>query len=128
MNVTKSITIAAALSASLALAQAFALQADDADAVIEMQPLQGMSFDAGAQHAVTYFLSENGQCKLVVTLSGEPESSSQRFTATRFEATIDGGAATRYVSDDGNVIAFDCEPSARTVSVHTGEQTDVAAR
>jgi hypothetical protein len=124
MNITKNITIAAVVTASLVLTQT--TQADDAPAVMKMQPMQGMSFDAGNQHAVAYFLRQNGQCRLVVTLAGEPASDTQTFTATRFEATIDAGETTRYVTENGP-IDFDCEPTAQMVSVHGAEQVDAVA-
>jgi len=127
MNFTNSITAIAASAAALALTQAFAIQADNAASVMKIEPMQAISFDAGEQHAVTYFLSQNGECRLVVTLSGEPGTTAG-FTATRFEATIEAGKTTRYVSENGGSIDFDCEPTARTVSVHTGQADAVAKR
>jgi hypothetical protein len=37
-----------------------------------MKPLQGVSFDIGTKRAVSYFLSDNGACKLTLTLALRP--------------------------------------------------------
>jgi len=51
-------------SAQVALTQASARLIRDP---VMMSPMEGVSFDIGAEHAVTYFLSDNGRCKLVLT-------------------------------------------------------------
>ena len=81
-------------------------------------PMGGVSFDIGAERAVSYFLSDHGQCKLVLTHARAPNGNDANFTATRFEATIDAGKATRYVSSDGPAIDFECQPNAQSMSIH----------
>jgi hypothetical protein len=116
MNLEKHTALATAIALCLGLASA---PATDADALSSqtMRPLQGVTLDVGGDRGVTYFLRDNGRCKVVMTLAAEPGADASSFTATRFEATIDGGETTRFVSDDGAAVDFDCELSAQTVSV-----------
>ena len=119
---------ATAVIAGLAvLAQASARPAADPSAVT-MSPMKGVSFEIGAERAVSYFLSENGECKVVLTHAGEASSSDATFTATRFEATIDAGKSTRYVSNDGRAIDFECQPNAGSVSIRGVTPTLADAR
>ena len=108
--------ITAVIAGLVVLTQASARPAADPSPVT-MSPMKGVSFEIGAERAVSYFLSENGQCKLVLTQAGEPDKNDATFTATRFEATIDAGKATRYVPSDGRAIDFECRPDARSVDI-----------
>ena len=113
---TKYLTLAAAVTGLFVLTHASArLLANPA--AITMSPLNAYSFEIGDERAVTYFLSDNGQCKLVHTQARKPDWKDETFTATRFEATIDAGKAARYVSSDGSAIDFECRPDARSVSI-----------
>jgi hypothetical protein len=123
MNTTTHIAITAAVTALFTLAQADARQ----DPTLTMKPMQGLSFDLGSDHAVTYYLKDSGRCRIVMTAAGAPEESNGSFTATRFEATIEAGRTTRYVSNDGQAIEFDCEPSAGMVSIRAIEQDSASA-
>jgi hypothetical protein len=111
------VTAAAMLTALAALSQASARSAQDLTDVT-MSPRTGVSFDIGAEHAVTYFLSDNGRCKLVLTQAGVARGNHADFMATRYEATIDAGKSTRYVSSDGSAIDFACHPDARSVRIN----------
>jgi hypothetical protein len=70
---------------------------------------------------VTYFLSEGGLCRLVMTVADASNPGQSSFTATRYEATLEGGETTRFVTDKGAIVDFDCEPSAHMVNVRTLE-------
>jgi hypothetical protein len=121
MNVNKHLAIAA-IAMSVVLTQAHA----DAPAAT-MQPMQGTTHDVGAERAVTYFLSDGGQCKVVMTIAGASDPGSSTFSATRYEATIDGGKTTRFVTDKGGIVDFDCEPSAQMVNIRTLEPASSVA-
>jgi len=118
--------VTAVIAGLAVLAQASARPAAD-PAAVTMSPMKGVSFEIGAERAVSYFLSENGECKLVLTHAGEPNVNEPGFTATRFEATIGAGKATRYVSRDGDAIDFECQSNARSVSIN-GVEAAYAAR
>jgi len=101
-------------SAQVALTQASARPIRDP---VMPSPMGGVSFDIGAERAVAYFLSDTGRCKLVLTQAGAARGNDANFTATRFEATIDAGEVTRYVSSDGHGIDFECQPNAQSVTI-----------
>jgi hypothetical protein len=111
------IAIAATITGLIVVTLASARPVADPSAVT-MSPMKGISFELGAEHAVSYFVSENDQCKVVLTHAGEPNWNDATFMATRFEATIDAGKTTRYVSSDGHAIDFECQPNAQSVSIH----------
>jgi hypothetical protein len=41
------------------------------DATWTLKPLNGLSFDVGAKRALSYFLSETGQCKLTLIVANQ---------------------------------------------------------
>jgi len=109
-----------------ALAGLLALSGAAQASSLSMKPLHGVSFDAGSQRAVSYFLAEPGRCKLVVTLAGEPEDNAT-FTATRFEAAIGAGTGTRYTSSEGKAFDFACAADAQAMTINPVQQfADVA--
>jgi hypothetical protein len=110
----KSIAFAATLTALIVLTEA---SSRPVIAPVTMSPRQGFSFDIGPERAVTYFLSDNGRCKLVLTKAGSARGNHADFIATRFEATIAAGKSTRYVPSDGSPIDFECHPDARSVRI-----------
>jgi len=129
MNSTKNTAIATALTAILSLS-AFAAQVADASPqrVMTMKPLQGVSFDVGTQHAVSYFLSEDGTCKLVVTLGAAPNwDEVASLTVTRFEAAVPARKGARFRSVEGKIIQFACHAGAKSMSVEGMEQVAVGA-
>lgn len=100
-----------------------ALHADDAVAVKTVKPHAAMIFNVGAKHGVGYFTSAEKQCRLVLTVADEPDwAGIQTFTATRLEADIPDGAATRYNSTDGKALEFTCHADAREMSFREVER------
>ena len=63
MNFMKA-AISATVLAGFAVAGAALSKAEDSALMLTMKPLHAISFDVGRKHAVGYFLSETGQCKL----------------------------------------------------------------
>jgi hypothetical protein len=99
------------------------LMADAASVVQRLKPLQGINFDLGTHRGVGYFLSEDGKCKLVVTVADEPNwKDVQTFTATRFEAAITAGQVTHYDAPEGKVLEFACEADAQSMRMTTTKQ------
>jgi hypothetical protein len=115
---TKALFIATALMSVLSATSTGALFAEELDSTRIMKPLHGISFDVGSKRAVSYFLSENGHCKLVLTIADPPKwDDISTFTATRFEAAIPGGKATRFNSTESKSHEFACHISAQSMSV-----------
>ena len=83
-------------------------------------PVVTISFDVGSKRAVSYFLSDNGQCKLVLTLADPPKwDDISTFTATRFEARVPGGKATRFLSSESKSYEFACHVNAQAMRRHS---------
>ena len=119
MNTLKKIIAGTAFAAVLTLSAAAATQA----AEMTMKPLQGVSFEVEAKHAVSYFLRDDGTCKLVLTLAGEPDLGEvPSFTATRFEAAIAAGRMARFEVSQGKSLEFACHAGAQVMSVRGLEQ------
>ncbi len=117
MTTTKTIAIATALAGVLASAHAGSVYAADAS-VLTMKPMQGISFDVGAERAVSYFLTENGRCKLVVTRAEEPNwDEGGTFRTTRFEAAVAAGKVTQYEPGNGKVFEFACLEEAQAMTL-----------
>jgi hypothetical protein len=129
MNTTRNILLSASFIAALAL-NGTPSQAAAASSTLTMKPLHGISFDVGSERAVSYFLSEAGQCKLVVTLAQAPDADAPAaFTATRFEAAIHAGKATRYTEAGGKTVEFECAADAAAMAVTPIDQVaDTADR
>ena len=124
MSTTKSIFTATAIASLAAILGSTSSMATGAAAGLPMKPLHGVSFDVGTQRAVGYFTSENGQCKLAVTLADGPRWDDEvpAFMATRFEAAVPAGKTTLLRPVDGSLIEFRCQPGAQTMSVHGVKQ------
>ena len=111
MTRTTIIALAASLT-TLATAPAFA-------DTLSIKPLQGASFAIGADHAVSYFTSENGRCNLVVARAGEPDwNNGASLSVARYEAAIGAGKTAQY---DGS-IAFTCAADAQSILIKRDTQ------
>lgn len=84
----------------------------------DMKPLQGVSFHVGTKHAVAYFLSESGACKLVVTSADDAN-----FAPVRSEKVIGDGASAKYQLAEGKSINFTCLNHGQAMNATTLETT-----
>lgn len=122
MTSSKIIARAVAFIATLILAPIGDLQAAE-PAHLTMKPLHSISFDVGTERTSGYFIAENGVCKLVVTVAGEPDwSEVQSLTVTRFEASVAAEKAVRYQSEAGKTFEFTCKAGATAMNVSDIEQ------
>ncbi len=117
--INKCIKIAATALTTIFLVGGVApLQAAGTSSVQTMKPLRGVSSQVGRLHGVSYFLSVEGSCKLVLTLAEEPSWDEViKFTSIRFEASLPAGKSTRYDSAEGNSLEFACLAEAAAMSV-----------
>ena len=110
MNFTKIIAVTAALTSLASLATLPAVAETST-----LKPLHTASFEVGAEHAISYFTSDNGHCNLVVTRAGEPDwDQNASFTVTRFESALSAGQSTRY---EGSV-DFTCAADAQSMLIN----------
>jgi len=121
MKVTKLIKILAASALLLGGARATANAQDTV--VLSMKPSHGISFNVGSKRAVSYFLSDAGQCKLVMTVAAPPNFGEiPSLTATRFEARVPAGRSTRFTDHDLSRLEFSCQRDAQSVTVNRIEK------
>jgi hypothetical protein len=120
MKFASKIITLTAISTALAL-NAGAVQAADTSSVLTMKPLHGISFDAGAERAVSYFTSKAEQCQLVLTMAEAPRSDDS-FTSTRFETSVPAGKVTHFNSAQGNSIEFSCAADAQAMTARITHQ------
>jgi hypothetical protein len=109
--------IAATVFAGILSASA-AAQAGNASAPLAMKPLHGISFDIGTKRAVSYFLSQSGQCKLTLVVAEAMKGDEVPIdTPVRFEVAIDGGKYARFDAAEGKSLQFDCAPGTQAMNV-----------
>ena len=84
-------------------------------------PMQGVSFDIGSKHVVSYFLSRDGQCDLAVMLSDVlvEEDEVAPGTPARFRIAIPPGKTVRVGSSEGAVAEFVCGARAEVMAIRT---------
>jgi hypothetical protein len=117
MNPIKNIMVATALSA---LSVGYLGAAHAAETV---KPLQGVSFDIGTKHAVSYFLSESGQCRLTVLIADAMKGDEVPTDAPiRFDVAVDGGKDARVDTAEGKSLQFACAPDSQAMIVDEIEQ------
>ena len=104
MTTIKNILIAATLS--------FGLIGTAHAARPTINPLQGVSFHAGTEHAVGYFLKDQRVCKVTVTVADDAD-----FAPARYESAIEPGKSTTYRFTEGKAIEFHCLAEANAMQV-----------
>jgi hypothetical protein len=121
MTLAKLIKLSAA-SALLFGGACATANAQDA-AVLSMKPAHGISFDVGSKRAVSYFLSDAGQCRLVLTLAARPDFGEiPSLTATRVEARVRAGRSARFTDHDLSRLEFSCQRDAQSMTVNRIEK------
>jgi hypothetical protein len=122
MKLAKNVALAAALGV-LAVTSLETQAADTPPRQMTMKPLQGISFDVGTKHAVSYFLSEDGLCK-VTLLVAEALVGDEVPTApaTRFEVAIGPGKTGRINTGEGATFEFTCNAGAEAMSFTAVDQ------
>ncbi len=115
---TRTMVAAVALTSTAA-----AYAAELSSKPMTMKPMHGISFDVGAKHAVSYFLSEGGRCRLTLILA-------QAFTGdeapsdapARYEVAIGGGRSVRLNGDASTWLDVACHKGAQAMTVTPVEQ------
>jgi hypothetical protein len=123
MKLAKNLTVATALVGVLAVASLGTLQAETSPRQMTMKPMHGISFDVGTKRAVSYFLREDGLCK-VTLLVAEALVGDEVPTApaTRFEVAINPGKTGRINTAEGTTFEFTCDAGAQSMSFRAVDQ------
>jgi hypothetical protein len=83
---------------------------------VTMKPLQGVSFDIGTKRAVSYFLSDNGACKLTLTLAEVVQDDEVNgLTAARMTVAVEVGKVAHF-DTEGKSLEFKCQAGARAMT------------
>jgi hypothetical protein len=127
MKLTNKLTVAIAIIGVFAVANLGTLQAGETSpGQITMKPMQGISFDVGTKHAVSYFLSDNGVCKLTLMVAEAHYGDAvPALTAARFEVGIEAGKTARLDTAQGKSLVFTCQAGSQTMSVKAADQVAV---
>jgi hypothetical protein len=125
MNSMKA-TIAATVLAGFAVTGATLSKAEDQAPVLAMKPLHAVSFDVGRKHAVSYFLTEKGQCKLTLVVADAMQGDAiPTDTPVRFDVAINEDKYARFDTAEGKSLQFACAHGSEVMTV--GEVSQVAA-
>jgi hypothetical protein len=94
-----------------------------ADSSWTLRPLGGVSFDIGAKRAMSYFLSEEEQCKLTLIVSNKMQGDEvPTDTPVRFDVAIDAGKDVSLDTAEGKSLRFDCALRAQLLKITEIEQ------
>lgn len=123
MNSIKNIVAGTILAGIMSMTGTDASQAGAAAPKWTMKPLGAISFDIGTKHAVSYFLSESGQCKLTVVIADAMKGDEVPTDApVRFDVAVDGGKDARLDTAEGKSLQFACVPGSQAMIVNEIEQ------
>lgn len=127
MNALKTM-IGATVLAGLSASGATTSNAEGHAPALSMRPLYAVSFDVGRKHAVSYFLSENGQCKLTLVVADVLDGDTlPTDTPIRFDAAIDAGKDARFDTAEGKSLHFACAQSSQAMLVREVPQVAYSA-
>lgn len=127
-----------AVTAALLLVSAFAdtvtLRAEDSPPMITLKPMSGpgassadqkflLNTIVGKKQAISYFLNENGLCKLTVMVADAFNGVDVPDSATvRFEVALGVGGRARMDTAEGKSLEFACQKRAEELTVRAGSQ------
>jgi hypothetical protein len=118
-------TIAVTVLAGFAVTAATISKAEERAAALTMKPLHAISFDVGRKHAIGYFLSENGQCKLTLVVADAMQGDAVPTDAPlRFDVAINADRDARFDTAEGKALEFACAHASDAMTV--GEVSQVA--
>ena len=95
---------------------------------LTMNPLQGVSFDIGTKRAVSYFLSDDEECKLTLMLAElVNDDEANGLAATRMTVAVEVGKAARLDTAEGKSLEFKCQPGGQEMSIDVIEPGRILA-
>ena len=95
---------------------------------LTIRPLQGASFDIGTKRAVSYFLSDDEECKLTLMLAElVNDDEAHGLAATRMTVAVEVGKAARLDTAEGKSLEFKCQPGGQEMSIDVIEPGRILA-
>jgi hypothetical protein len=90
---------------------------------LTMKPLQGISFNIGTKHAVSYFLGDDAVCNLTLMLAEVVHGDEvRRQTAARMTLAVDVGKTAHIDTADGKSLEFKCQAGARAMNIEVSNR------
>lgn len=127
MTSTLKLTATAALAGAVSLAALAAAHGGSDEPLARMSPSNGISFDVGAERGVSYFVTDNGACNLVVLLASASEADQPTAkTASRVSVAVGPGRVARIDTTSGKTLLFGCQPGASAMTVYAADQVALA--
>lgn len=134
MSRINTLTIAAALLCVSAFADTVALRAENNPPLITLKPMSGPGASSaghrfllneivGKKQAISYFLNENGLCKVTVMVGDAFIGSDvSDAAAVRFQVALAVGARARMDTSEGSSLEFVCRERAQLLTVKAGSR------
>ena len=124
MLLRKRTLLAIAFAGTSVVADPSMARATDPALSLTIRPLQGASFDIGTKRAVSYFLSDDEECKLTLMLA---ELVNDDEAATRMTVAVEVGKAARVDTAEGKSLEFKCQPGGQEMSIDVIEPGRILA-
>ena len=134
MKLASKLILTAALAGIVTFADHGTPLAADAPRFVTLKPMTGPSAPVKGQHvflnvrvgskqAVSYFLKQNGRCKLTVMVGDAYNGiSAPNLPAVRFEVAIGPDKTARMYTAEGKFLEFACQGRAEELNVRQGAQ------
>ncbi|MGO9234974.1 MAG: hypothetical protein ACLP4V_13205 [Methylocella sp.] len=119
MLLRKRTLLAIAFAGTSVVADPGIARATDPALPLTIRPLQGASFDIGTKRAVSYFLSDDEECKLTLMLAElvNDDDEANGLAATRMTVAVEVGKAARLDTAEGKSLEFKCQPGGQEMSI-----------
>jgi hypothetical protein len=124
MLLRKRTLLAIAFAGTSVVADPSMARATDPALPLTIRPLQGASFDIGTKRVVSYFLSDDEECKLTLMLA---ELVNDDEAATRMTVAVEVGKAARVDTAEGKSLEFKCQPGGQEMSIDVIEPGRILA-
>jgi hypothetical protein len=134
MNLAKNVVVGAAVAAVISVTHVGGVRAAEASSALKtLRPISGqgtagngqqflLNVEVGGKQAVSYFLNEQGLCKLTLMVAeafnGEDVPN---LTTVRFETAVDPGRSANFTTAEGKSLEFTCQAGALAMSVAAPE-------
>ena len=112
-----------ALAAVVVAGASVAAGAAELNAHAVLKPVQGLTFDIGSKHAVTYYKPAAGICDLTLVMADRPNDDGTVATvASRLSVSVQPGKTARIDTAEGKSLEFGCAVGGTEMTVNTVKQ------
>jgi hypothetical protein len=97
----------------------------EASSTATLRPLMAASFDVGHTHIVTFFVPDNGQCRLTFVMAAgadDERGPDNAPTASRLVVSVNSGADAQFDVAEGGALHLACSSQARAMTLTRVDQ------